>query len=93
MQKIKEYKDDIFLLEVPEGGNIDEVHAVGMTGWQGTLQRQPTQPIRFYAQIIGFEDANAPMRNWQMRNKKFSVERYSNKPKASELEEYLEAML
>lgn len=87
MPKVKEYKDDIFWLEMPEGGDIDDIRAVGFTGWQGTLERKPRHTVRFYAKVIGFEDTRAPMRNWQTKTKQFVVD------KKNALEDFLGRML
>lgn len=91
MPKIKEYKDDIFMIEIPEGGGIDEAGIVGFTGWPDTLSRKPSQPIRFYAKVVGFEDDRATMRNWQRKDARIVVDK--DKTTASGLMKYLEEML
>lgn len=68
-----EYINEIFLLEAPEGGDIKDIRAVGFSGWEGTLQNEPTQPVRFYVKVIAFEDVNAPHRNWQVASTKIDV--------------------
>ena len=68
-----EYINEIFMLEAPEGGDIDSIRAVGFSGWEGTLNRKPTQPVRFYVKVIAFEDENAPHRNWQVAESKIDV--------------------
>lgn len=67
------YTDDIFLLEMPEGGDVTDVRAVGFTGWEGTLQNEPTKSVRFYAKVVAFEDTRAPERNWNMEKGKIEL--------------------
>lgn len=68
-----EYSNEIFLLEIPEGGDINQIRAVGFSGWEGTLKNEPKYPVRFYCQVIAFEDENAPHRNWQIKNEKIVI--------------------
>ena len=68
-----EYINEIFMLEAPEGGDIDTIRAVGFSGWEGTLKRKPKHPVRFYVKVIAFEDENAPHRNWQVATNKIDV--------------------
>lgn len=71
-----EYSDDIFLLEMPEGGEIRQLRAVGFTGWPHTLKKEPKKPIRFYAKVIAFEDTNSPVRNWQIETDKIVINKH-----------------
>lgn len=60
----KEYKNKIFLITLPEGGEIDEMNVVAFSGFASMGEADPRNPIRFYAKVIGFEDTRAPSRNW-----------------------------
>lgn len=67
----KEYKDEIFMIELPKDGEKQDLKIRHFTGYAVTGDTHPTQPIRFYAKVIGFEDANALIRNWGMQHSTF----------------------
>lgn len=87
MQKVNEYEDGIFVLEVEEGGNISDIRAVRFSEWDGTVGTKLTKPIRFFAKVVGFEDDEAPQRNWH------NEEELADFLKKEEIEEALESLL
>lgn len=60
----KEYKDEVFLIELPEGGDADFLNIVVFSAWACDSRIKARLPIRFYAKIIGFEDTRALIRDW-----------------------------
>lgn len=88
-KQLKEYEDEIIMFEIPEGGDIEDVKPVAFTAWEGTMKNQPTQPVVFYAKIVGFEDSRAPSRNWQKKDVRIKVEEES----VPELKELLDKLL
>lgn len=67
----KEYKDEVFLIELPEGGDGSELKIKNFSGFAVTGDIAPTNPVRFYAKVVGFEDVNASKRDWGMNLDKF----------------------
>lgn len=74
MKKIKEYKDKYFIIELKEGGDFDQAKISIFTGRAKTGDwSKHKKGIRFFAKVSGFQDDNAPTRNWGIgsRNKFF----------------------
>lgn len=76
--KEKEYKGDVFLLSIPEGGNLGTLSGDDFSPWASTGDIDSTGTVRFFAKVIGFEDLRAPVRDWGMdleTYKKFKLKR------------------
>ena len=73
LEPIEEYKDGIFVLEGPQGASLEMMKATILTSFGKTGDyRKDSKGIRFYARVIGFQDDNAPTRNWGMDMKKLN---------------------
>lgn len=73
LEPIEEYKDGIFVLEGPQGASLEMMKAIILTSFGKTGDyRKDSKGIRFYAKVIGFQDDNAPSRNWGMDMKKLN---------------------
>lgn len=72
-EPIEEYKDGVFVLEGPQGASLEMMKPIILTslGRRGDY-RKDSNGIRFFAKIIGFQDDNAPTRNWGMDMKKLN---------------------
>ena len=65
--KHKDYKGNIFILEIPEGGSMENAYVRGfgvdpINGRGFLLVRK--HPVRFYCKVVAFRDDIAPMRDW-----------------------------
>ena len=61
----KDYKDKYFVISCPEGGIIFDSSKIDVfTGFNKIIKKEPENPIRFIAKVVGFEDKNASMRDW-----------------------------
>ena len=67
----EEYKNRVFLIDLPEAGTMKNMKIRGFSGFARTGDITSKQPIRFYAKVVGFEDINAPKRNWGLHFTKF----------------------
>ena len=73
LESIEEYKDGIFVLEGPQGASIGMLKAIILTSLGRTGDyRKDKRGIRFFAKVIGFQDDNAPDRNWGMDMKELN---------------------
>lgn len=84
-----EYKDKVFVITIPEGGELSDARVEAFSGFSKTGD---LRPIRFYAQTIGFEDIIAPVRSWG-----YSLKDFNNCIKPGQiihkLKEYLKKIL
>jgi len=60
----KEYKDNIFMITLPEGGMIADAQVEAFDGFGITGDVFSHQNVVFYAKVVGLEDKKAPSRNW-----------------------------
>ena len=67
----EEYKNGVFLIDLPEAGEMKDMKIRGFSGFARVGDIVSKQPIRFYAKVIGFEDIKAPKRNWGLDFTKF----------------------
>lgn len=74
-----EYRNAVLFMDLPEGGNFKEMRFVHFSpkAIEGDIQRVKSRPVRFYFELVGFEDVNAPMRDWGMGFDTFKKRVYS----------------
>lgn len=73
LKKEKEYKDEIFMLKLDEGGEFKNAKVKYFSGSEEleNINDDLGPPITFYVKVVGFSDRFAPLRNWGVGIKSF----------------------
>lgn len=66
-----EYKREVFMFTLNEGGEFKDIKYRHFSDAAITGDMKPGKNITFFAEVIGFHDSKAPMRDWGMGIKGF----------------------
>lgn len=62
--KKKEYRGELWVLELDEGGEFKDVKPTYFSGMQKTGDWKQQKTVGFYVKVVGFVDLKAPSRSW-----------------------------